>query len=473
MSGLCPQSRVFVIFRVVRAISLLLRRQPPSYSRAEPRYYTVADFVAELRHLAQHCEFRTSLEDMLRDRLVCGIKDSRVQRRLITEAKLTFNKALEMVQAAEAADQGTKMLQSGSAPNSTVLAVEKLQVPVRNFNKEKCFRCGRRHPSHTCRCKDWLCNNCGKRGHVAKVCRSARTNPINQEQDNPRKRRRVLQFADAEIDGENPTPEEVHTLFYAGQSPFPPFFVNVTINTVEVNMLVNTGASVSILSMKWFKSLWTGAHRLAIKPSGVNLHTYSGERLRVVGEASVQVTYRGQKHSLTITIVEGSGPPLLGRDWVCKLGVKLVEPQDQATVLHTESTGSLKDILSKYSELFQDTLGLVKGLKVKLQVNPGSQPRFYKPRSVPFALREKIEAELEGLCKEKVIEPVQFSEWATPIVPVVKGDGSIRICGDYKITVNRAASVESYPIPCIEDLLASIGNARSSLSWTSLMPTSS
>jgi hypothetical protein len=161
-----------------------------------------------------------------------------------------------------------------------------------------------------------------------------------------------------------------------------------------------------------------------------------------------------------ITIVEGSGPPLLGRDWVYKLGVKLVEPQDQVTVLHTESTGSLKDILSKYSELFQDTLGLVKGLKVKLHVNPGSQPRFYKPRSVPFALREKIEAELERLCKEKVIEPVQFSEWATPIVPVVKGDGSIRICGDYKITVNRAASVESYPIPRIEDLLASIGNAK-------------
>ena len=171
------------------------------------------------------------------------------------EAKLTFNKALETAQAAE---QGTKMLQSGSASNPTVLAVDKLQVPVCNFDKEKCFRCRRRHPSHTCRCKDWLFNNCGKKGHVAKVCRSVRTNLINQEQDNPRKRRRVVQFTDAETDGENPTTEEVHTLFYAGQSPFPPFFVNVTIHTVEVNMLVDTGASVSILNMKWIMSLWTG-----------------------------------------------------------------------------------------------------------------------------------------------------------------------------------------------------------------------
>ena len=65
-------------------------------ARAQKENETIAVFVAELRLLAQHCEFGTSLEDMLRDRLVCGIKDSRLQRRLLTEAKLTFNKALEM-----------------------------------------------------------------------------------------------------------------------------------------------------------------------------------------------------------------------------------------------------------------------------------------------------------------------------------------------------------------------------------------
>ena len=59
-----------------------------------------------------------------------------------------------------------------------------------------------------------------------------------------------------------------------------------------------------------------------------------------------------------------------------------------------------------------------------------------------------------------VIEAVTFSEWAAPIVPIVEQDGSIRICGDYKLTVNRVADLESYPLPRIDDLLASLGKGQ-------------
>lgn len=65
-----------------------------------------------------------------------------------------------------------------------------------------------------------------------------------------------------------------------------------------------------------------------------------------------------------------------------------------------------------------------------------------------------VEAELQRLVDEKVIEPVQFSEWTAPIVPVRKLYGSILICGDYKLTINRASSVEQYPIPKVEELFA-------------------
>ena len=66
-------------------------------------------------------------------------------------------------------------------------------------------------------------------------------------------------------------------------------------------------------------------------------------------------------------------------------------------------------------------------------------------------LSTKTEAELERLELEGVIEKVEFSDLAAPIVPVVKKDGSIRICGDYKMTVNRAAKINPYPLPWIED----------------------
>ena len=83
-------------------------------------------------------------------------------------------------------------------------------------------------------------------------------------------------------------------------------------------------------------------------------------------------------------------------------------------------------------------------------MDPQVQSLYYKARTVPFALRQKVECELEQLESQEIIEPVHFSDWAAPIVPVTKRDGSIRICGDYKLTVNKVAQTEVYPLLCIE-----------------------
>ena len=66
---------------------------------------------------------------------------------------------------------------------------------------------------------------------------------------------------------------------------------------------------------------------------------------------------------------------------------------------------------------------------------------------------------------ENIISPVSHSQWAAPIVPVLKSDGSIRICGDYKLTINRAAHLDSYPIPRTQDLFSglSVGTIFSKL----------
>ena len=60
----------------------------------------------------------------------------------------------------------------------------------------------------------------------------------------------------------------------------------------------------------------------------------------------------------------------------------------------------------------------------------------------------------------KIIEPVQFAEWAAPIDPVGKPDGSIRICGDYKLKVNRASRVDQYSIPRVKDLFAQLNGGQ-------------
>ena len=96
-------------------------------------------------------------------------------------------------------------------------------------------------------------------------------------------------------------------------------------------------------------------------------------------------------------------------------------------------------------------MGLMKGTSAKIYLKPGAQPHFCKARFIPHTLRPRVEQELKRLECTGVIEPVEFSEWAAPIVPIVKRDGSVRICGDYKLTVNRAARLDTYPAPRIDD----------------------
>lgn len=71
-------------------------------------------------------------------------------------------------------------------------------------------------------------------------------------------------------------------------------------------------------------------------------------------------------------------------------------------------------------------------------------------------MKTKIEAELDRCQDNKIMEPVKFSDWAAPLVSVLKPDGTVRLCGDYKVTVNRGSSQEQYPIPKMEDMFMSL-----------------
>jgi len=110
--------------------------------------------------------------------------------------------------------------------------------------------------------------------------------------------------------------------------------------------------------------------------------------------------------------------------------------------------------------VFKPELGRIKGVEAKLHINTAARPHFYKPRSVPYAIHQKVEQELDRLEETGIIVPTQHSDWAAPIVPVVKTNGSVRICGDYKLTANTGVKTESYLLPRIEDLFASLAGGK-------------
>ena len=168
-----------------------------------------------------------------------------------------------------------------------------------------------------------------------------------------------------------------------------------------------------------------------------------------------EVCYEGQNKTLTLYVVTGEGPSMLGRDWLTELQLNWHE------LYCVNQSHSLQEILSKHSAVFQGGLGEAIGIKAKLYVSDNVKPCFCRARTVPYALRTKTEQEMQQLTDQKAIEPVAMSEWAALIVPVLKSDGSLRICSDYKITINHAAKPDVYPFPCIENLFATLSVGKS------------
>ena len=145
-------------------------------------------------------------------------------------------------------------------------------------------------------------------------------------------------------------------------------------------------------------------------------------------------------------------PNLLGRDLIEMLCVLKV---NNVSVFAEEQ--KLNDILEKHKVVFTKELGKMKGVKAKIHVNGEVKPIFYKPRSLAYAMQEKVNNELNRLENENVIKRVKFSDWAAPVVPVLKSNGEIRLCGDYKVTVNRVSRLEQYPIPTLEEIMNRLG----------------
>ena len=181
--------------------------------------------------------------------------------------------------------------------------------------------------------------------------------------------------------------------------------------------------------------------------------------MKIVGETSVQVSYSYQQQpsqELTLVVVKGHGPTLLGRNWLRHFRL------DWSTIktVVSRQSNDLNALLDEYRLLFTDELGTIKLFKAHLAVDQTAKPRYYRPRSVPFALRPIVDEELKRLEGIGVLEKVTHSDWATPIVAVPKKDGRVRLCGDYKVTVNPMLNVDQYPLPRPTDLFATLAGGK-------------
>ena len=139
------------------------------YERYQQKGETLENYIGNLRELAKFCNFGRFLEDMLRDRYVCGLQNDKIRKRLLSQEDLTLKKALELSQYLDKIKTEDSMIQKREIKKE-----KKLRFQIKTGAKKKCYRCyGEGHFAIACKFKEAICKKCNGKGHIAKACRRA------------------------------------------------------------------------------------------------------------------------------------------------------------------------------------------------------------------------------------------------------------------------------------------------------------
>lgn len=311
--------------------------------------------------------------------------------------------------------------------------------------QDMCLCCGKsNHNAKECRSRDKLkCTSWKRNGHVAKVC-------ITTLQ---KKDVQMVHFSDDDFD-ENfeinliDSKYKIYDVAYTEDNLSKKIHVSVKLENKLQKFELDTGSAVSILSKKDFKSL--NLEYNIKKCHSIRFRTYNKEIIVPEGYIEIPITYKDNSCIDVLYIVSQDLSPILGRVWIRKLNIIDLPPSTQDdNILQIQSE---ENILNTFSDIFTQEIGKIPDVKCTLKFLPDSTPVYQPPRPVPYALIPKVDAELDLLEKQGIIERVEYSQWGTPLVIVPKPNGTVRLCADNKNTVNKQLCKLNYPIPKVEDL---------------------
>nr|XP_049692720.1 uncharacterized protein K02A2.6-like isoform X1 [Helicoverpa armigera] len=416
------------------------------YAASQRPGETHTQWAARIRGLATHCAFK-NLEEALLDKFIMGMSPGRERDKLFVQdqRELTLAKAIDLAESVRCARQASAMPAAAGGPAAAaadgVFSISK---------KEKCSVCGfTNHKSNQCRYKNFKCKKCNNKGHLRKMC------------PNEGKVKYVEQGTvdDSDDDGE---------CFYNIRcTKGKPMTERVTVSGLALEFEIDSGSAVSVISERTYNSNFK---QLPLSITKKRLYSYTGENIVTIGVVLLPISYLGRTHTLNVYVVRADGPPLLGRDFIREFNLELAPAtaaaaaEPAAARVHVvyqqtpcESNISIdKELCKMFPKVFSGNLGSFNKYKIDLHLKHDAHPIFFKARPVPYALREKLEGELDRLLTLGILKPVEHSDYASPVVPVLKKNGSIRLCADYSVTINKQLVIDKYPLPTVNDLLAKL-----------------
>ncbi|UYV76723.1 K02A2.6-like, partial [Cordylochernes scorpioides] len=485
------------------------------FKRMQLKEESISDYLVEIKRLASSCNFGNFLEDSLRDKMVCGLYNAKIQNRILSEGDISLAKVIEIALSMEAAEKNTKLFHLEQGED----CVDKLRMERKvesNFQNGKCKHCGKLH-RELCRFKEAICFKCNKKGHIASICWSSRRN-LRQHQNQPgnihqigdqeeeeepselalhgnvaenwrRFKQRLMLYLEATEKATKPDKLKVAILLnFIGEEALEVFNTfhlkedeaenfDLVINKFDdfcepkknviferfkfFSATQKDGESIDsfITELKGLSKIERPSTKVCRK-SKENFETFgsrrqhhvAGHEIKIKGIATLNCKTKNKTESLEFFIADGYYQPILGIEAIEKLS--LIKKCD---AVQTEQNNSAKEILNRHKNIFEGIGRLPIEHKIRLKEN--ATPVIAPSRKIPFSIREKVKAELERMEKLDIIEKVEEpSEWTHPIVVVQKPSGDVRICMDPR-ELNKYVQRERYILPTAETIFSELKGA--------------
>lgn len=359
------------------------------------------------------------------------------------------------------------------------------QVKEQNqsFYREKCKMCNRAHKrEEKCPAFGETCRNCGKRNHFEAVCKAYRVAKTGESKNVPRStyNKGSYRATASSHNKVNYLTEESYKVNVDEYAEFMRFKqgksnqgyelnmvkmdniqndgprANVIIDGVQVEFLVDTGTPINIIDEETFNKFKC---QVSLAECTTKLYGYKAlVPLPVMGEFHAKIEYCKSNAVEMVVVIKGKSECLLSYKTATKLNI--------IKMLNQVKAMGYKELKARFPKLFGDTMGMITGVEIVLEVDPNIKPIKQKLRPIAFHLRTMVEEEIKTQVMEGILERVdensEPTEWISNLVIVPKSTGQdfkIRITSDSR-AVNKAIKRTRFPGKTIEDVIYLVNRCR-------------
>lgn len=353
-------------------------------------------WAARLRGLSAHCGFKC-LEEALLDRFLMGMAAEHERDKFFAQdqRELTLAKAVDMAESVRCARRAAV---AGAAGSGAAAVAANMDPVFAIVNKQKCSVCGySNHKAEQCRFKNYKCKKCNTKGHLRKMCTSDGVVKVKCVEEGQ---------VDAGDDGES----VCNIQCVRGN----PMTERVVIGGLLLEFQIDSGSAVSLIPYKVYCCHF---NEVPLSNTNKKLVSFTSDKIETCGVLQLPITYKNNIRTIDLYVVRDSSISLLGRDFIHMFNLELVPVIK--TIL-SQDNSLLNNLVAEFPKVFSGELGEFNKYSVELHLKPDSKPIFFKARQAPFALKDKIDLEIDRLVQLGILKPVEYSAYASPVVPALK-----------------------------------------------------